>query len=82
MTGLNRVEAASRAAINGGTPSPRRVRAKETTRMLLAVTTPIDMMLPVKAGMLSVVPVRNNVQAMPASAAGKALTIINGSSQD
>ena len=40
--------------------------------MLLAVATPMVMIAPVSAGTLSVVPVMNSIQAMPASAAGNA----------
>ena len=48
-----------------------RSRAKLTTRMLLAVATPMHMMAPVNAGTLKVVPVTNSIQTMPARAAGK-----------
>ncbi len=40
------------------------------------------MMAPVKAGTLSVVPVMNSIQAMPASAAGKAMMMMPASIQD
>ncbi len=50
--------------------------------MELAVATPMHMMAPVKAGTLRRVLVTNRNQAMPASAAGSAEMIRNGSSQD
>ena len=59
-----------------------RSRAKLTTRMELAVATPMHMIAPVSAGTDSVVPVANSIQTMPASAAGRAVMITNGSSQD
>ncbi len=40
------------------------------------------MMAPVSAGTDSVVPVMNRVQAMPASAAGSAVIMMKGSTQD
>ena len=49
--------------------------------MLLAVATPMVMMAPVSAGTLSVVPVRNSIHAMPASAAGSAVMMMAASSQ-
>ena len=59
-----------------------RPRAKLTMRMLFAVATPIHMMAPVSAGTLSVVPVISSIHAMPAMAAGSAVMMTNGSSQD
>ena len=50
--------------------------------MLLAVAMPMHMMAPVRAGTDSVVPVRNSIQMMPASAPGSAVMMMNGSSQD
>ncbi len=50
--------------------------------MLFAVATPMHMMAPVSAGTESVVWVTNSIQTMPASAAGSAVMITNGSSQD
>jgi len=44
--------------------------------MLFAVATPMHMMAPVSAGTLSVVPVINNIQAMPATAAGSAVMMM------
>ena len=52
-------------------PASSRSRAKLTTRMLLAVATPMHMIAPVSAGTDSVVPVMNSIQTMPASAAGQ-----------
>ena len=59
----------------------RRSRAKLTTRMELAVATPMHMIAPVSAGTDKVVPVRNSIQTMPASAAGSAVMMMKGSSQ-
>ncbi len=81
-TGLMRVAPASRAALTGSRPSFMRWRANETIKMLLAVATPIVMIAPVSAGTLKVVAVRNNVQQIPASAAGRALMMMNASTQD
>ena len=52
------------------------------TSTLLAVATPMHMMAPVSAGTDSVVPVANSIHTMPASAAGSAVMITNGSPQD
>ena len=50
--------------------------------MLLAVATPMHMIAPVSAGTDSVVPVTNSIQTMPASAAGSAVMMTNGSIHD
>ena len=50
--------------------------------MLFAVATPMHMIAPVRAGTLSVVPVRNSIQTIPASAAGRAEMMMKGSVQD
>ena len=50
--------------------------------MLFAVATPMHMIAPVSAGTLIVVPVMNKNQTIPASAAGNAINMINGSSHD
>ena len=50
--------------------------------MLFAVATPMHMIAPVSAGTDSVVPVTNSIQTMPASAAGSAVMMTNGSSHD
>ena len=57
-------------------------RAKLTTKIEFAVATPMHMMAPVSAGTERVVPVENSIQTMPASAAGRAVIITKGSSQD
>ena len=49
---------------------------------LFAVATPMHMIAPVSAGTDSVVPVANSIQTMPASAAGSAVMMTNGSLQD
>ncbi len=46
------------------------------------MATPVVMIAPVRAGTDSGVPVRNSIQAMPASAAGRALMMISASSID
>ena len=81
-TGRNREKPASRAASSGARPSASFSRAKLITRMEFAVATPMHMIAPVSAGTDSVVCVRNSSQTMPESAAGNALTITNGSTQD
>ncbi len=50
--------------------------------MLLAVATPTLMMAPIKAGTLSVVCEMNRNITIPAMAAGSAVRMMNGSSQD
>ena len=50
--------------------------------MLFAVATPMVMIAPVSAGTDSVVPLMKSIQAMPASAAGSAATMITASIQD
>ena len=82
ITGLNRVAPASSAAVSASLPSESCSRAKLTTRMLLAVATPMHMIAPVSAGTDRVVWVRNSIQTMPASAAGSAMMITKGSIQD
>jgi len=82
ITGRNRVRPASRAALAESTPSRRRSIAKVTTRMLLAVATPMLISVPIRAGTLSVVPVRNRPQTMPARVPGSAIRMTSGSIQD
>ena len=53
-----------------------------TIRMLLAVATPMHMIAPMRAGTLRVVCVANRKTIMPANAAGNAVMMMNGSSQD
>ena len=77
-TGRIRVAPASSAAASGVAPSSWRCRANDTSRILLAVATPMVMIAPVSAGTLKVVPVMNSIHAMPASAAGNAATMIAG----
>ena len=55
---------------------------KLTTRMLFAVATPMHMIAPVSAGTLIVVCVMNRNHTIPASAAGRAIRMMNGSSHD
>src|SRR6267143_251234 len=81
-TGRKRVKPASTAAIATSPCSRSRSLAKDTTRMLLAVATPTLMMAPISAGTLSVVPVRNRNTTIPARAAGSAMMMMKGSSQD
>ena len=81
-TGRKRVKPASIAACSA---SPMRVQtllANDTTRMLLAVATPMHMIAPISAGTLSVVCGEEQEQTMPVSAAGSAVMMMNGSSQD
>ncbi len=81
-TGRNRVNPASRAAWSAVCPRASSSFAKLTTRMLFAVATPMHMMAPVSAGTLMVVCVANSSHTIPASAAGSAEMMMNGSSQD
>ena len=82
MTGRMRTNPASSAACRAGFPSSICSRAKETTRMLFAVATPMHMIAPIIEGTLNVVCVRNSIQQMPASAPGRAVMMMNGSSHD
>ncbi len=50
--------------------------------MLLAVATPTLMMAPINAGTLRVVRETKRKMTMPAMAAGSAVMMMNGSSQD
>ena len=50
--------------------------------MVFAVAVPMHMIAPVRAGTESVVCVRNRLQAIPPSAAGSAVMMMKGSSQD
>ena len=81
-TGRNRAKPACTAASTAPRPAASSSFAKLTTRMLFAVATPTHMMAPVRAGTLSVVPVRNSIQTIPASAAGNAEMMMKGSVQD
>ncbi len=82
ITGRKRVNPASSAASTGSPCSSSCSFAKLTTRMLFAVATPMHMMAPISAGTLIVVPVKNKNTTIPASAAGSAMMMMNGSSQD
>ena len=81
-TGRNLVYPASSADSQGVFPACSRSFEKLTTRMLLAVATPMHMMAPVRAGTLIVVLVMNRNHTIPANAAGSAIRMMNGSSQD
>ena len=50
--------------------------------MLLAVATPMHMIVPVSEGTLSVVCVSSSIHMMPASAPGSAVMMMKGSSHD
>src|SRR5882762_472286 len=81
-TGRKRVTPACRAAWEASSPASMRWRAKLTTRTLLAVATPMHMIAPVRAGTLTGVCVRNSIHTIPPRAAGRAVMMMNGSSQD
>ena len=82
ITGLNLVEPASRAARKAFLVSLKRSFAKLMIRTLFAVATPMLIMVPMSAGTLSVVCVKNNIQEIPASAAGRAVMIMKASLYD
>ena len=63
-------------------PSARSSLAKVTSRMLLAVATPMHMMAPISDGTFKVVCVIKSIHRIPASAPGSAIRMMNGSSQD
>ena len=50
--------------------------------MLLAVATPMHMIVPVSDGTLRVVCVSSSIQTIPARAPGSAVMMMKGSSQD
>ena len=79
---FSRIDPADRAALPASCPSFRWSLAKVTIRMLLEVATPMHMIAPISAGTLMVVPVRYSIQTMPASAPGRAVRMMNGSSHD
>src|SRR5215472_368733 len=81
-TGRIRVYPASRAASQALCPSRMRSRAKEITRMLFAVATPMHITAPVSDGTLRVVCVSRRIQMIPASAPSSPVIMIKGSSQD
>ena len=82
QTGRKRVVPASTAASRASPVTRRRSLAKETTRMEFAVATPMHMIEPMRAGTESVVCVRKRKTTMPAMAAGSAVMMMKGSSQD
>ena len=82
MTGRRRVRPAARAASWAFMPAWRWSLAKVIMRMELAVATPMDMMAPMRAGTLMVVLVAQSIQRIPASAPGRAMRMMSGSSQD
>ena len=63
-------------------PKARSSLANVTMRMLLAVATPTHIMAPISDGTLRVVPVTKSIHKMPAMAPGRAVRMMNGSSQD
>ncbi len=81
-TGRKREKPASSAATTASPECSSRSRAKLTTRIELAVATPMHMIAPVRAGTEIGVPVANSIQTMPARAAGSAVMITKGSTQD
>ena len=81
-TGRRRVAAASRAASAGAAPPSTSSLAKATTRMPLAVATPMLMMAPMNAGTERPSPVAKSAHTTPASATGSALAMMSGSVHD
>src|SRR6202007_346540 len=82
MTGRIRTKPASTAALWALLPSFICSRANDTIKILLAVATPIHIIAPVREGTLNVVCVNRSIQQMPASAPGRAVMMMKGSSQD
>ena len=80
-TGRSRVNPAAIAAVSESSPASCRSLAKVTTRMLLAVVSPMHISDPISAGTLMCVPVKNNIHITPASAHGTAIKTISGSVQ-
>ena len=81
-TGRRRTTPASSAAGTASLPSRRRSLAKVTTRLELAVATPMHMIAPNSAGTETLVWVSQRIHNTPASAPGRAMRMISGSSQD
>src|SRR5579885_3458171 len=81
-TGRIRTNPAWSAASRALLPSPNCSFAKETSRMLFAVATPMHMIAPVREGTFNVVWVSRRIQQMPARAPGRAVMMMKGSSQD
>lgn len=82
MTGRRRVAPASSADWKASLVSAKRSLAKVITSTLFEVATPMHIMAPISAGMLSEVWVRNSIQQIPASAPGRAVMMRNASFQD
>ena len=82
ITGRQRTKPASKAAAVASPSTASRSRAKLITSTELAVATPMHMMAPVSAGTDSVVLVANSIHTIPASAAGSAVMMMNGSLHD
>jgi hypothetical protein len=81
-TGRRRAYPADSIASRASGTAARSSFANVTSKMLLAVATPIDMIDPMSDGTLSVVRVTNSVHRIPAIAPGSAVRMMNGSSQD
>ena len=81
-TGRMRTKPAWTAAFFAFSPSRICSRANDTSKMLFAVATPMHMIAPVSDGTLSVVRVRSSIHRIPASAPGRAVIMMNGSSHD
>ena len=81
-TGRERTNPASSAAAVASPIASRRSRAKLIMSTLFEVATPMHMIAPVNAGTEIGVNVTNSIQTMPASAAGSAVMMTNGSVQD
>ena len=81
-TGRRRAYPADSIASRASGTAARSSFANVTSKMLLAVATPIDMIDPISDGTLSVVCVTNSVHRIPAMAPGSAVRMMKGSSQD
>src|SRR5579859_1511876 len=80
-TGRRRVYPADIAATKESSPASMRWLANVTTRMLLAVVSPMHISVPINAGTLRWVCVRNSIHMTPPNAKGTAISTINGSIQ-
>src|SRR5580692_11172303 len=78
-TGRRRVVPADKAAWKALAPAWRCSRANVTSRIEFAEATPIAMIAPISDGTLSVVPVTNSINRIPAPAPGNARMTANGS---
>src|ERR1700722_19024953 len=72
MIGRSRVDPAETAAAKADRPRALSSLAKVTSRIELAVATPIDMMAPIRLGTLKVDWVRNSAHTIPQKAPGRA----------